>query len=68
MGGVYYIWYHFSRWIVRTHIMLDDRLVRQTMKLAAARTLREAVDIALLPLHDDRDFEAIRGKGEWVIE
>ena len=33
--------------MVRTNIVLDDRLVREAMKLAKARTMREAVDIAL---------------------
>jgi Arc/MetJ family transcription regulator len=32
---------------VRTNIVLDDRLVKEVMKLAKARTMREAVDIAL---------------------
>jgi Arc/MetJ family transcription regulator len=32
---------------VRTNIVLNDRLVREVMKLAKARTMREAVDIAL---------------------
>ena len=33
--------------MVRTNIVLDDRLVKEVMKLAKARTMREAVDIAL---------------------
>jgi len=32
---------------VRTNIVLDDKLVRQVMKLANVRTMREAVDAAL---------------------
>jgi Arc/MetJ family transcription regulator len=32
---------------VRTNIGLDDKLVREVMRLAKARTMREAVDIAL---------------------
>jgi len=32
---------------VRTNIVLDGRLVKEVMKLAKARTMREAVDIAL---------------------
>jgi Arc/MetJ family transcription regulator len=32
---------------VRTHIVLDERLVREAMTLAGAKTMREAVDIAL---------------------
>jgi len=32
---------------VRTNIVLDDRLIRQAMKLANVKTKREAVDLAL---------------------
>ncbi|MCX7961211.1 MAG: type II toxin-antitoxin system VapB family antitoxin [Burkholderiales bacterium] len=32
---------------MRTNIVLDDRLVREAMRLAGARTKREAVDLAL---------------------
>lgn len=32
---------------MRTNIVLDDKLVREAMKLARAKTMREAVDIAL---------------------
>ena len=32
---------------MRTNIVLDDKLVRQAMKLANVRTKREAVDAAL---------------------
>ena len=32
---------------MRTNIVLDEKLVREAMKLAKARTMREAVDIAL---------------------
>ena len=38
---------HIQRCIVRTNIVLDDRLVREAMKLAKVRTKREAVDVAL---------------------
>ena len=38
---------HIRRCIVRTNIVLDDKLVRQAMKLAKVRTKREAVDAAL---------------------
>ena len=33
---------------MRTNIVLDDKLVREAMKLANVRTKREAVDVALL--------------------
>lgn len=32
---------------MRTNIVLDDKLVREAMKLANVRTMREAVDLAL---------------------
>jgi len=32
---------------MRTNIVLDDRLVREAMRLSKARTKREAVDLAL---------------------
>ncbi|MEX0959219.1 MAG: type II toxin-antitoxin system VapB family antitoxin [Burkholderiales bacterium] len=32
---------------MRTNIMLDDKLVKEAMKLANVKTKREAVDIAL---------------------
>lgn len=32
---------------MRTNIVLDDKLVREAMKLANVRTKREAVDVAL---------------------
>jgi Arc/MetJ family transcription regulator len=32
---------------MRRNIVIDDKLVREAMKLARARTMREAVDIAL---------------------
>ena len=38
---------HTWRCIVRTNIVLDDKLLRQAMKLANVRTKREAVDAAL---------------------
>ncbi len=33
--------------MVRTNIVLDDKLVREAMRLANVKTKREAVDIAL---------------------
>lgn len=35
------------RCILRTNIVLDDKLVKEAMKLADVRTMREAVDLAL---------------------
>ena len=38
---------HMRRCIVRTNIVLDDKLVREAMKLAGVGTKREAIHIAL---------------------
>ena len=38
---------HMMRCIVRTNIVLDDKLVKEAMKLANVATKREAVQIAL---------------------
>ena len=32
---------------MRTNIVLDEKLIREAMRLSGARTKREAVDIAL---------------------
>lgn len=53
----------------RTNIVIDDRLIRQAMKLTGAKTKREAVDIALRRLVDQRSvYQALlrlRGKLHW---
>ena len=38
---------HIQRCIVRTNIVIDDKLVKEAMKLANVRTKREAVNVAL---------------------
>lgn len=32
---------------MRTTIVLDDKLIKQAMRLAKAKTMREAIDVAL---------------------
>ena len=46
---------------MRTNIVLDDRLIKQAMRLAKVKIKREVVDLAL------RDFVA-RGKQRDVLE
>jgi Arc/MetJ family transcription regulator len=46
---------------MRTNIVLDDRLVREAMRLSKVRTKREAVDVAL------REYVA-RGKQRDILE
>jgi len=38
---------HIQRCIVRTNIVLDDKLVKEAMRLANVRTVREVVAVAL---------------------
>jgi Arc/MetJ family transcription regulator len=45
---------------MRTNIVLDDRLVKEVMRLSKARTKREAVDLAM------REFVS-RGKQRDVL-
>ena len=53
----------------RTNIVLDDRLVRQAMRLSGAQTKRQAVDLALRELVARRTvYRALRrlkGKLPW---
>lgn len=54
--------------MVRTNIILDDRLVAQGMKLTGLRTRRALVDYALRELirrKQQRRIMALRGQVEW---
>lgn len=46
---------------MRTNIVLDDRVIKQAMRVAGVKTMREAVDRAL------RDFVA-RGKQRDILD
>jgi Arc/MetJ family transcription regulator len=51
---------------VRTNIVLDDKLVREAMKLANVTTKREAVDVALrrfVQAGRQRRMLALKGSG-----
>jgi Arc/MetJ family transcription regulator len=51
---------------MRTNIVLDDRLVKEVMRLSKARTKREAVDLALrefVSRGKQRDVLALIGDG-----
>ena len=51
---------------MRTNIVLDDKLVREVMKLAKVKTKREAVDVALrrfVQTGRQRRVLALRGTG-----
>ena len=46
---------------MRTNIVLDDKLIKQAMRLAKAKTMREAVDVAL------RDYVA-RARQRYILQ
>ena len=50
---------------MRTNIVLDDKLVAEAMRLTGVKTKRQAVDLALRTLVDERrrkDLRELRGK------
>lgn len=54
---------------MRTNIVIDDALMRATLKATGLKTKREAVDEALrtlLRLKQQTELRKLRGKHEWV--
>ena len=54
---------------MRTNIVIDDALMRATLKATGLKTKREAVDEALrtlLSLKQQTELRKLRGKHEWV--
>jgi Arc/MetJ family transcription regulator len=53
----------------RTNIVLDDRLVKQAMRLTGAKTKRQAVDLALREMvargHVYRALRRLKGELPW---
>ncbi len=53
---------------MRTNIVLDDKLVKEAMKLSGKKTKRELIDHALhelVKLHHRRALLNLRGKLHW---
>ena len=53
---------------MRTNIEIDDRLMKDTLKITGLRTKREAVELALqtlLKLEKQTEFRKLRGKIDW---
>lgn len=53
---------------MRTNIEIDDRLIKDTLKITGLRTKREVVELALrelLRLRRQGDFRKLRGKIDW---
>jgi Arc/MetJ family transcription regulator len=54
---------------MRTNIVIDDALMRDTLKATGLKTKREAVDEALrtlLRLKQQAELRKLRGKHDWV--
>lgn len=53
---------------MRTNIVIDDALMRDTLKATGVKTKREAVDLALrtlLRLKRQQDIRRYRGRLDW---
>lgn len=53
---------------MRTNIVIDDDLMKQTLRLTGLKTKREAVDLGLrtlLRLRQQTQFRRLRGKLNW---
>ncbi len=53
---------------MRTNIVLDDKLVKEAMKITGKKTKRDLVDYALhevIRMHQRRELLNLRGKIHW---
>jgi len=53
---------------VRTNIIIDDKLMQNTLRATGLKTKREAVELGLrtlLRLHKQREVRRWRGRLEW---
>jgi Arc/MetJ family transcription regulator len=53
---------------VRTNIVIDDKLMRDTLRATGLKTKREAVELGLrtlLRLNRQEEIRRLRGKLEW---
>ena len=53
---------------MRTNIVIDDKLMKETLKLTGLRTKREAVELGLrtvVRLRKQQDIRRFRGKLKW---
>jgi len=54
--------------IMRTNIVIDDKLMRDTLRATGLKTKREAVELALrtlLRLRQQEEIKRFRGKLDW---
>ena len=53
---------------MRTNIVIDDRLMKDTLRATGVKTKREVVELGLrtlLRLHDQEKIRQLRGKLHW---
>lgn len=53
---------------MRTNIVIDDKLMKETLRLTGLRTKREAVELGLrtvVRLRKQEDVRRLRGKPKW---
>lgn len=53
---------------MRTNIVIDDKLMKETLRLTGLRTKREAVELGLrtvVRLRKQEDIRRFRGKLQW---
>jgi Arc/MetJ family transcription regulator len=53
---------------VRTNIVIDDKLMKDTLRATGLSTKREAVELGLrtlLRLHKQENLRSLRGKVKW---
>lgn len=53
---------------MRTNIVIDDRLMKETLRVTGLKTKREAVDLALrtlVRLNKQSEIRNLRGKLHW---
>jgi Arc/MetJ family transcription regulator len=56
---------------MRTNIVIDDKLMRDTLRATGARTKREVVELGLrtlLRLRQQEELRGLRGKLDWVAD
>ena len=54
---------------MRTNIVIDDKLMKETLKATGIRTKREAVELGLrtlLRLRKQEEIRRVRGRLEWT--
>ena len=60
--------FHYGMHTMRTNIVIDDKLMSDTLRATGLKTKREAVELGLktlLRLQQQTELRKLRGKYEW---